>query len=109
MPSSVIATDKLPNFARPLNEKVRRNLKAPNTLKVRVCVPMELVGEQLLDFTAAIHTGWQADGVNHQEIDGCLRGAWAKVRRFAGLSALAPSILPIVKAILVVSVGHEMS
>jgi Ca2+-binding RTX toxin-like protein len=64
MPSSVIATDKLPNFARPLNEKVRRNLKAPNTLKVRVCVPMELVGEQLLDFTTAIHTRWQADGVN---------------------------------------------
>jgi hypothetical protein len=107
MPCSVVATDKLPNFASPLNEKVRRNFKASNALKVGVCVPIELVGEQLLDLTTAIHTRGQADGMNHDQINHCLGGACTKVRRLAGLSALAPSVLPIVKAMLEGNVGHE--
>jgi hypothetical protein len=107
MPRSVVAADKLPNCASALNEKVRRNFKAPNALKVGVCVPIELVGEQLLDLTTAIHTRWQADGMNHDQINHCLGGACTKVGRLAGLSALAPSVLPIVKAMLEGSVGHE--
>lgn len=66
MPGSVIAADKLPQGAIAPNVEVRRHLQPPDLPKVRVGVPVQLIGEQGLDLVAAVLTGRQADGVHHQ-------------------------------------------
>ncbi len=60
--------------------------------------PIELIGKELLNGARAKLPGREADGVNHQQIKSGARGAWAKIGRLAFFSALAPALLPIVKA-----------
>jgi len=47
------------------NQQVRRYLQAANLLEIRVRIPVQAIGEQLLDFWPAVATGRQADAVNH--------------------------------------------
>ena len=79
MPGTVVTTDELPDFALSLNEEMGRDFEATNALEVRVCVPIQLVGEQLMHSLRAVFTRWQADGVNHDQIDLGLRWPCAMV------------------------------
>jgi hypothetical protein len=94
MPSTLLATDKLPNFASALDEEVRRDFQAANRLKIGMSFPIELIGKELLNCAIAKLAGWQADGVNHNQID--LGGLWAltKVGRLAFFGAPIPALLP---------------
>jgi hypothetical protein len=94
MPSTLVTTDKLPNFASALDEEVRRDFQAANRLKIGMGFPIELVGKELLNGAIAKLAGWQADGVNHNQIDlGGFR-ALTKVGRLAFFGALVPALLP---------------
>ena len=79
VPSAVVATDKLPQAAVTADEKVGRDLQAPDGLEVRVGVPVELVAKQLPDFGATIDAGRQANGMQHQQVNRGLWRAGAKV------------------------------
>ena len=98
MPSALVAADKLPDLACALNEKVRGDFQAANGLKVRMGIPIELIGEKLVHGAVAKFPGRQADGVNHNQVDDGRWGARAKVGRLAFFSVLAPALLPIDKA-----------
>ena len=65
MPGSLLRADKLDELARALNIKVCGNLSAPNLLKVRVGIPVQLIGKQLLHKSPTVFPRRQADGVNH--------------------------------------------
>ena len=58
MPSTLVATDKLPNFASALDEEVRRDFQAANRLKIGVSFPIELIGKELLNGAIAKLAGW---------------------------------------------------
>ena len=79
MPRTIVATDKLPDFALSLYEKVRGDFQATNALKIRMGIPVQLVGEELLHFTAAVDTRRQADGMDNDQINVCLGWSRAKV------------------------------
>ncbi len=72
VPGAVIATDKLPKGAISANVKVRGDFQPPYALKVGVCIPIELVGEQSLHSIAAILTWWEADRVDHDQVNASL-------------------------------------
>lgn len=107
MPSSIVATHKLPHGAIAFNEKMRGNFQPPNALKVGVCVPIKLVAKQLLDFAATIDARGKADGMHHDQVDQGGFWPWAKIGRLAQLRALAPSVLPFVKATKEGRVAHR--
>ena len=79
MPGAGIGADKLPGHALTGEKKVRRHLQSPNGLEVRVRIPVELVAKKLLYAASAILTGWQADGVDHDQVDACPCRTLAKV------------------------------
>jgi hypothetical protein len=80
MPCAVIAADKLPQRAITANEKVRGDFQPSDALKVGVCVPIELVGEQALHGIAAVLAGRQADGVENDQVNADPRRAWTEIR-----------------------------
>ena len=94
MPGPVVDRDELDQAAVTSDEKVRRDLCPPDMLEVRVCRPVKLVEEQLLDFVAAVLARREADRVNHHHADGLHRRAWAKIRRGGVADALQPAITP---------------
>lgn len=98
MPRALFATHKLPNFARSFNEKVTGNFQASNGLVIGMGLPIELICEELLNGAVSKLPGRQADGVQHQQVDQGASGACAMVGRLAFFSALAPALLPNVKA-----------
>ena len=61
-------------------------------------IPIKLIGEKLVHGAVAEFPRWQADGVDHNQVDVGRWGARAKVGRLAFCSALAPALLPIAKA-----------
>ena len=61
VPCPLVAADELQHRAVSANKKVSRNFDPPDCLKVRVGIPIELVGKQALNRIAAILSGWQAD------------------------------------------------
>jgi hypothetical protein len=61
-------------------------------------LPIELIGKELLNGARAKLPGREADGMNDKQIKNGALGAWAKIGRLALFSALAPALLPIVKA-----------
>lgn len=69
MPSPVIGADELPEAAIALDVEMRRHLQSPNLREIRMCVPVQLVGEEVLHLVTAKLARWQADGVDHQQID----------------------------------------
>src|SRR5256885_16368243 len=94
MPGARIAVHKLPDLARARDEELRRYLQAAYHLVVRMGVPVELVGEQLLDRTRAVLARGQADGVHDDQIDQRLGRALAKVGRGQVAGLLQPAALP---------------
>jgi hypothetical protein len=69
VPSAVIATDELPNFAISADIKMCRNFQPLNTFEIGVLIPRQLVGEEGLHFITTILPGWQADGVQHNQVN----------------------------------------
>ena len=61
-------------------------------------LPIELIGKELLNGAMTKLPRRQADRVKHQQINEGARGAGTKVGRLAFFSALAPALLPNVKA-----------
>ncbi len=94
MPSAVVDADKLPKCAVASNIKVSRHLQAPDLREIGVSVPVQLVGEQRLNFVASILTGWQADRVNHHQINTCTVGAQSKIWRVQSYSLMVPTAAP---------------
>lgn len=81
MPGSLIAVHKLPQCTGALDEKMGGHLQSANALVVRVRVPVQSVGEQLLHGAAAVFTRGQADGMHHDQVHPRgLYGAWSVVR-----------------------------
>ena len=98
MPRALLAAHKLPNLARSFNEKVGGNFQASNGCEVGMGFPIELIAKELLNGARAKLPGREADGMNDKQIKNGARGAWTKIGRLAFFSALAPALLPIVKA-----------
>lgn len=69
VPGAVCAGDKLHHFARAKDQEVRRDFQSADGLKVGVGVPVQRVGEKLLDLRAAVLAGRQADRVHDDEVD----------------------------------------
>ena len=98
MPSAIVAADKLPYFSLALNEEMRRHFEAADALVVRMGIPIELVGEQLMHRLRTVFARWQTDGVNHDQIDLGLRRPSAMVGRWTFFCRLAPPVLPKIEA-----------
>lgn len=65
MPSAVITTDELANFALASDKKMGRYFDCANGLEVGMGIPVKLVGKKCLYLIASIHPGGQANGVHH--------------------------------------------
>ena len=46
-----------------------RHFGTADFVEIRLAVPVELVGEQLLDFETTEFTGWQADAMQDNQVD----------------------------------------
>ena len=68
MPGTVITADKLPELATAANIEMRGYGETPDALEIGVCLPVQLVGEQLLHFIAAVLTWRQTDRMQHDQI-----------------------------------------
>jgi hypothetical protein len=84
MPCTVIATDKLQQRTGSANHEMRGNGHAANLFKVRVCVPVQSVGEEGFNFWATVLTGGQADGMQHDQID---VGTFGTLTEIGGVNA----------------------
>lgn len=73
VPRAIITADKLPQHTLAGDEKVRRHFHPTNALKVRVCLPIQLIGKQLLNAAIAVFAWRQADGVHHEQVN---RDVW---------------------------------
>ena len=80
MPRALVTADELPQFSIAPNIEVARHLHPFDALEVRVCVPVQLIGKQLLHAIPAIVARWQADGVQHDQINQGTVRTGAKVR-----------------------------
>ena len=94
MPGTRVTADKLPQFAATLDIKMRGDLQALDLFEIRVGVPVELVGEQLLHGGAAKLAWWQADGVQHQQVNRHIRRARAEIGGGTGACKGIPAVLP---------------
>ncbi|MCY1377369.1 hypothetical protein D9M69_649380 [compost metagenome] len=79
VPGACVGIHKLHQLAIAADEKMRRDFHATDLLKVGMGVPVEVVGEELFHFRAAIDTGRQADGVDHDQVDPCTLGARTEI------------------------------
>ena len=79
MPCAVITADKLQHLTGAANDEVCGDCHAANLLKVGMRVPVQGVGEKRFNLWAAVLTRWQADGVQHDQIDAGVIRPWAKV------------------------------
>jgi hypothetical protein len=68
MPSALVTTDELNQFATTANQKMRRNFDPTQLLEIRVAVVVKGIGEKLFDGVATELSWGQADGVQHQQI-----------------------------------------
>lgn len=91
MPGTVEYADELNDFARASDQEMRRHLKSADGFEIRVCRPVQLVGEQQLDFIAAILAWWKADRMHDDQVHQCRAGSRAEVGRWAVTDALKPS------------------
>ena len=65
MPCSLRKRHKLDNAAATANQDMRGHLHATNFTKVRVRIPIEIVGKKRFDFRSAELARRQADAVNN--------------------------------------------
>ena len=79
VPGALVAADELRDLAMAVDDEVRRDFDAFDLLKVGMCLPVQRVGEQRCDFTAAKLARWQADGVDDDQVDVSACWAWAEV------------------------------
>ena len=94
MPGAMVAADKLPKQAAALDIKVGRYLQAPNALKVGVCVPVELVGEEPLHRVATVLAWRQADGVDHNQVNEGPSRAQSEVGGSQAPGLWVPALMP---------------
>lgn len=94
MPGAVLCADKLPQCTIATDIEVRGDLQAPNLPEVRVCVPVQLVREQVLHFGAAVLAWGQTDGVNHQQVDTGILGSGTEIGRRQLGGWQVPTLVP---------------
>jgi len=80
MPGAVMHRYELEQFTVTTNHEVRRDFGSPDLLEVGVGIPVELVGEQALDFVSAIDAWGQADRVDDGQVDGDVTRTRPEVR-----------------------------
>src|SRR5262249_3634922 len=95
MPCAVVDGDELQQLAVAPDDEVGRDLEAADRLEVRMRRPVERVREEPLDRVATVFAGWQADAVQHDEIDRRGLRAWAEVRRRHASRATPPARVPL--------------
>ncbi len=79
MPSTILATNELPQVTIAPDVKVRRHLHAFDAFEIRVRIPVKLVSEEALNLVTAKVTRRQADGMQNQQINAGVTGAGAEV------------------------------
>lgn len=79
VPGAVIGADELLQITIATDIKVGRYLHAFNAFKVRVLVPVELVGKEALYLVTAVLARGKADAMEHDEINFRPTGARAKI------------------------------
>ena len=67
MPGALREWHKLDQLAIASNQQMCRYLESTNLGKIRMCVPVEAIGEQCFNFGAAKFARWQANSVQHNE------------------------------------------
>lgn len=81
MPRAALERHELHQLARPADQYVRRNPQAVDVGEVAMRRGVKISCEQLLDGGAAEIAGWQADAVQHQQVD--LRTGWTFIAMLA--------------------------
>ena len=94
MPGAVMAADELLELAVAANKKVARHFHALDALEVGVLVPVELIGKEALHRVATIVSGWQTDGVQHDQINRCSWRSKAEIWRSQPTRKLVPAVDP---------------
>lgn len=79
MPCSLVATDKLQNLPASLDKEVTGYLHAPDRLEIRMSIPVQCIGEELLYFGTAKHTWRKRYGMDNHQVDICANGSVAEV------------------------------
>ncbi len=80
VPSPGICVYELNQLAIPTNKKVGRDFHAPDALEVGMGRPVQLIGEELLDFGSSVSPGWQADRMHNDQVNASVMGTRAEVR-----------------------------
>lgn len=80
MPGARPARHELNQLAIATDEKVRRNASVGNFTKVGVSLRIKTIGKQLGDRISTKAPGWQADVVNHKQLDGAILRARIAIR-----------------------------
>lgn len=94
VPCPVVGADKLPKGAIAPDIKMRRDFQSSDLTEIRVCIPIQSVGEQRLHFVAAVLPGRQADGVEDDQVDAGPFGARAEVGRSQVKGGSVPAVFP---------------
>lgn len=95
MPGAIVATHELQHAPVAPHHEMRRNLQAANALEIRVCLKVQRVGKELLDLWPAVFARRQADGMQHQQINGCACRTRPEVGAGYALRQAAPTLLPL--------------
>lgn len=74
MPGALIERDELDDLPIPTYQKMGRDLKTGKFLVIRVCLPIECVTEELFNGQPAELSRRQADGMDHNDLNG--RAGW---------------------------------
>ena len=81
VPRAAQARNELNDAAVATNEEMRRYLEPAQCFEIRMVIVCQGIGEQLLDPRSPESPRRKTDTVNHDELDGALRGTIIAIRR----------------------------
>ena len=70
VPCALVAIHKLPQRTGAVDKKMAGHLESTNALVVRVSIPVQCIGKELLHGPVAIFAGGQTDGMHHDQVHG---------------------------------------
>lgn len=94
MPGAIVTADELQQLPSATNEKMGGNLQTADLLEVGVGIPIQGIGEQGLHLGATILTRWQADRVQHHQVDVRSLRTRAEIRRIQTPGEAIPTLVP---------------
>lgn len=69
MPGTFPEWHKLHSLTVTANQYMCRHFGSADFFEIGMAIPVELVGEQLLDFRTTEFTGWQTDAMQDNQVD----------------------------------------